>query len=76
MITRRVPFTSFVYFLPVGTLAIVFGGGVVIVFCFVWLCFDRVLFCLVMFCFLCFYSAFVLFSIVVFYLVSCLVQLT
>ena len=42
MITKGVPFTTFVYFLPVGTLAILFGGGgggggggVVIVFCFV-----------------------------------------
>ena len=42
MITRGVPFTSFVYFLPVGTLAIVFGGGG-------GGCGDRVLFCLVMF---------------------------
>ena len=43
MITRGVPFTTFVYFLPVGTLAILFrgGGG----------CGDRVLFCFVMFCF-------------------------
>ena len=44
MIFRGVLFTSFVYFLPVGTLAILFGGGggggggggcVVIMFCFV-----------------------------------------
>ena len=27
MITRGVPFTSIVYFLPVGTLDILFGGG-------------------------------------------------
>ena len=40
MISRGVPFPSFVYFLPVGTLAILFGGGgggggEVIMFCFV-----------------------------------------
>ena len=46
MITRGVPFTTFVYFLPVETLAILFGGGggggVVIMFCFVLLCFVLV----------------------------------
>ena len=44
MITMGVPFTSFVSFLPVGTLAILFGGGGGGGG-------DRVLFCFVMFYF-------------------------
>ena len=44
MITRGVPFNSIVYFLPVWTLDILFGGGG-------GGCGDRVMFCLVMFSF-------------------------
>ena len=62
MITRGVPFTSFVYFLPVGTLAILFGGGG---------CGDHVLFCLVMFsyvllCFVLFCYIFSVFIVLLF----------
>ena len=66
MITRGVPFTSFVYFLPVGTLAILFGGGggggdsvlfsyvlfLVFLSCFVLfkLCFAFIVFIMLLFC--------------------------
>ena len=58
MITKGVPFTSIVYFLPVGTLDILFGGGGG--------CGDRVfvLFIDVLF-FLVVCSVFILFSILV-----------